>query len=132
MREHFQRGGRFLAAGAVGFVVDATVFSLLTAYVIPMPRVTRAISIACAIAITFMLSRHYVFEGARNLTIRRSLPRYLLSQSLGLTINYGSFSVLIGLLDGRIGTAIAFVLSTAAGGIVNYLGAHFFAFKGRH
>lgn len=132
MREHFQRGGRFLAAGAVGFVVDATVFSVLTAFVIPMPRVTRAISIACAIAITFMLSRHYVFEGARNLTIRHSLPRYLLSQSFGLTVNYGSFSVLIGLLDGRIGTVIAFGLSTAAGGIVNYLGAHFFAFKGRH
>ncbi|MEM6912961.1 MAG: GtrA family protein [Pseudomonadota bacterium] len=132
MKDHFQRGGRFLVAGAVGFVVDVAVFSVLTAFILPLPRITRLISIAAAIAVTFTLSRHYVFEGARNLSIRSSLPRYILSQSFGLFINYGSFSILITYLSGTLGTGTALVASTAMGGIVNYLGAHFFAFKERH
>ena len=132
MKDHVPRGGRFMVSGAAGFVVDVTIFTLLTGFVLPMPRVTRAISIAAAITITFTLGRHYVFEGAQRLSIGQSLPRYLVSQSLGLAINYGSFSILIGFLDGRVGTAIALVTSTAMGGVDNYLGAHFFAFKGRH
>ncbi|MEM9810890.1 MAG: GtrA family protein [Pseudomonadota bacterium] len=122
-------GKRFLLAGAAGFVVDASMFGLLTYVFGAFPLTNRALSIAAAISVTFVLSRHFVFHGAKDVALTRSLPRYLLSQSLGLSINYATFGLLIGILNGALGTTIALFGSTALGAMVNYLGARFFAFR---
>ena len=110
-------------------MVDASVFGLLSYLLGPFPLLNRALSIAAAISVTFVLSRYFVFHGARDVAITRSLPRYLLSQSLGLSINYGTFGILVGILEGPLGTAVALFSSAALGGIMNYIGARFFAFR---
>lgn len=79
---------RFLLAGGIGFLVDAAVLALLLALTPLDPFSARLVSIAVALATTWMLNRHMTFgpssrplavEGARygGVGVTTSIVNYL-------------------------------------------------------
>lgn len=91
------RVARFLVVGAVGFLADAGMLALLTAWLGIGPLLARIGSIAFALGVTWMLNRHVTFgpsrraialEGARygGVGIGTSLINYSVYSGLMLAI----------------------------------------------
>lgn len=88
---------RFLAVGAVGFVVDVGVLALLI-YGLGYGQAggglvgSRVVSFFAAIAVTFLLNARYTFGAS----IRRArLSRYVVIQVLGALLNIGTYTFLV-------------------------------------
>lgn len=87
MRKSF---GRFLIVGSIGFLVDATIFTLIL-QVAASPHFARLAAFVIAVCVTFGLNRRYTFADRDN----GSLWRYGVVQSIGAGINMAVFSTII-------------------------------------
>jgi len=87
MPQHFYRFG---AVGAVGFVVDASAFTLLQS-AWHAPHLARLGAFLVAVAMTFILNRRYTFKAR---TKSRPLV-YLIGQTVSLIVNMSVFSLII-------------------------------------
>ncbi|MFP6817315.1 MAG: GtrA family protein [Pseudomonadales bacterium] len=124
VRTHFRRQIlRYLQVGFAGFVADISVLALLI-YGFDFGDtdaglvVSRVVSFLAAITVTFLLNAGYTFGAS----VRESnFTRYVLIQSLGATINVGSYSVLV--LVGPLNDAplLALVIGSAAATTSNFI-----------
>lgn len=90
---------QFAAAGATGFMVDATVLSLLTSLAGWQPLRARLLSFLSAVTITWLLNRRYAFADQRaRRHVSWEYSRYLLVQILGAMLNYLVFALVLVLL----------------------------------
>jgi putative flippase GtrA len=119
----------FLSVGALGFLLDVSVFQVLFMFGYG-PIASRIVSAGAAITLTWYLNRRHVFRTAQ---ISRSGPeyaRYVVSQSGGLAVN---FAVYLALLDGVQVLREVPVLALCGGALVaitfNFLGARYWAFR---
>lgn len=108
----------FVASGGIGFVVDAGVLWLGLAAGLP-PWAARIPSFLCAVVATWLLNRRLTFASAAAPSVPEFL-RYLQAMLLGVSVNYATFLAVLSAGGGPLGALIA---ASAAGMVVNYLGA---------
>jgi putative flippase GtrA len=90
------RWSSFATVGAVGFVVDATLLSLLV-HIAAWPHYgARAVSFAAAVTFTWYGNRQWVFARTNNATFEYGA--YFGVQSVGAIINLGTYASLIAVL----------------------------------
>lgn len=110
----------FLAAGAIGFIIDAVFFFILLQGIGVSILWSRVIASCFAIFITWLLNRSYAFRGARVGTILSEFGRYLLASFLGASANL-IVLLLVASQDAVAYHIPAYILGAGAGLIVNYV-----------
>ena len=114
------RFGPFLAVGALGFAIDATILTILVSGLGWSSYSARAVSFGAAVTATWLCNRRWVFEKTPH--ARKEYGAYLLTQVVGATINLGGFALLIELIPRLVPTP---VVPLAGGGVLallfNYL-----------
>lgn len=120
---------RFGAVGAVGFVVDGGLLWVLTASGTDA-YLARAISFPVAVVVTWALNRNWTFRATKGIqTRRREFSRYFGVQAIGSLTNYAIYASWIAALGASQAMILTgFVIGSAIGAIVNFLGARHFAF----
>jgi putative flippase GtrA len=120
---------RFCVVGGVGFLVDAGMLELLVSMGIDT-LAARILSIIVALHVTYVLHTHYTFNAARTW---RNWRGFLLSNSIGATVNYGTFFLLLLALEGStpvLQRQIAILGGTAIALVLNYWMNRRFVFGG--
>jgi len=104
--------------GAAGFFVDAAALYAAMHYAGANPYVGRLISYLLAASFTWALNRRYTFYAHRSSGKLLEWIRFLISNSFGGLLNYGTYAVLVAC----VGTVFAHpVLGVAAGSIAGLL-----------
>jgi len=90
------RFARFALVGGIGFVVDASVLTMLVNGLGHGHYVSRAASFSIAVSVTWWINRHWVFKaGAPS---RKEYTGYVIVQLLGAIINLGVYVLAIELI----------------------------------
>jgi putative flippase GtrA len=90
-----QQAGRFAAIGAIGFVVDGGILTLLhSAYDVDLVY-ARLVSFSVAVTLTWFLNRRHTFTAIRNDRAGREWSRYAAVNGTGALLNLGIFLWLI-------------------------------------
>ncbi len=119
----------FLSVGALGFLLDVSVFQAL--FMLGYgPIAARIVSSGAAITLTWYLNRRHVFRTAQKSRSGPEYARYVLIQSGGLAVNFG---VYLALLNSMQVLREVPVLALCGGALVaitfNFLGARYWAFR---
>ena len=122
---------RFGATGVAGFAVDAGLTAALMAAGLPT-LLARAIAIVIAVATTFLIHRHWTFQGAQARGAFRQAGGHIAVQTFSLTLNYGVFALLLGWATvWRDNPVLAVAAGSAVGMFVSYALSAAFVFKAR-
>jgi putative flippase GtrA len=116
------RFGPFVAVGAIGFAIDASILTALVSGFGWSHYAARAVSFAAAVTATWLCNRRWVFEKTPD--ARKEYGTYLVTQIVGATINLGGFALLIELFPAL---ARIPVVPLAGGGILALLFNYFAA-----
>ncbi len=123
-----QRFFRFALVGGLGFIVDATVLTLLVNGMGYGHYVSRAVSFTLAVTVTWLVNRRWVFQAGT--PTRREYSGYFVVQLIGAAINLGVYVLIIELVPPL---AAIPVLPLAAGAAVallsNFLLARRFVYQ---
>jgi putative flippase GtrA len=85
-RKEGKRFVKFLGVGAVGFVVDATVFFIFTNLLHVHALLAQVFSFTAAVVSNFTLNRHWTYPESRSKSIRRQLTQFTLVNLAGLGV----------------------------------------------
>lgn len=89
-----RRFAKFAIVGAIGTVVDYSIFNLF-AYVVGLEEVVaQGISFTAAVASNFILNRAWTFRDSRSKQLRVQLAQYVLVNAVGLLIRTPIFAFL--------------------------------------
>jgi len=86
---------RFGIIGTIGFGVDAFILMIGVNIFLLSIEVSRIISFLCAVFVTWLLNRTFVFNINKEFSKKKEYILYLIIQSIGALLNYGIFIVLI-------------------------------------
>ncbi len=119
----------FLSVGALGFLLDVSVFQTL--FIFGYGAIAaRIVSAGAAITLAWYRSRRHVFRTAQTSRSGPEYARYLLVQTAGLAVNFGVF---LALLSGVQVLREVPVIALCGGALVaitfNFLGARYWAFR---
>jgi putative flippase GtrA len=122
---------RFAVVGATGFFVDAALLSVLISQGLGVYS-ARLASFPAAVTWTWLLNRLWGFRDDRTHRATREWARYVAVQTFGALVNFLVYSVLLAsIFNERTELAIyALAAGSAAGMIVNYVGAAALVFVG--
>ncbi|GAD79128.1 GtrA family protein [Vibrio ezurae] len=119
---------RFAKVGALGFVVDLSVFSILLYWIGLPTMVSRVIAFVVAASCTWLGNRVYTFESRGNHFVQ--WKRFFISACLSMLPNLLVFkSILLSLGENHFTHALAFVCGVGAGFMGNYLLSSRWVFK---
>jgi len=121
----------FIVVGAVGFVTDALVLTLLASVFGINVYLARVLSFVPATLVTWLLNRSWAFRAtAAPVDARqREYLKYFVVQTGGVLINFAIFSLLLVLLPAlKQYPVIPLAVGSAFGLIVNYTGARLWVF----
>ena len=123
---------RFIAIGALGFCVDAGLLALLIASGSGL-YTARLVSFPAAVTVTWYLNRIWTFRGNATDRPAREYFTYLAVQGVAALANFLVYAALLRwLLGERAEMAVpALAIGSAAGLVINYLGARTIVFVGR-
>ncbi len=93
-----QRLPKFAVVGAIGFLIDAAILTLLMNGFGFGPYGARAVSFATAVTATWYLNRRWVFSQNATRINGREYTSYMVVQFAGATINLMVFILIIELL----------------------------------
>lgn len=93
-RKEASRFAKFLVVGAIGFVVDATVFNVLVHAVNLPVIVAQAFSFCAALLSNFTLNRYWTYPDSRSKPIRHQLLQFALINLVGLLIRTGVIALI--------------------------------------
>ncbi|MEO1136047.1 MAG: GtrA family protein [Pseudomonadota bacterium] len=120
---------RFSATGAIGFGVDASILYLLVASAAD-PYLSRILSFAAAVTITWIINRSWTFRSTENTTNNNRYLRYLLVQLTAVSVNYAFYAAVLSLIPATPANAVfALAVGSIFGLAVNFAGARAFVFK---
>ena len=92
-RKEGKRFAKFMVVGAIGFVVDATVFNVC-AHLFNLPQiVAQSFSFAAAIVSNFTWNRYWTYPDSRTKSVRRQLAQFTLVNAIGLAIRTVVFAL---------------------------------------
>lgn len=120
---------RFCVVGGTGFVVDAGILEMFCHYGVSAP-IARAVSIAVALQVTFLLHGFYTFKTRGGFSRQRWL-QFMLFNLVGAALNYGTFLLvlMLPLLEEPLPHRyLALVMGTAVGLVFNYTSNRRFVF----
>lgn len=124
---------KFAVVGVVGFCVDAGVLYVLVrlgwnAYA------ARLFSFPLAVTATWYLNAHWTFdESSRSRSRGAQYARYVGVQTVGALTNYACYAVVLRYLPASAeGAVVALAIGSAAGLVVNFVGARLLVFRSGH
>lgn len=122
----------FCVSGGLAFAVDAGLTQAWVSLVGLDPWSARALSFPVAVTCTWLFNRHFTFRVRRELPLWREWLVYVGTQLGGLSVNLGSYALLVGVsaMAAR-WPALAVAVGSVAGLLVNFFGAKHVAFKAR-
>jgi putative flippase GtrA len=121
----------FLAAGAIGFLVDASILATLVHSFGWGDYTARIVSFSGAVTVTWYLNRRFAFAGTRTANRRREYTRYLGVQFAGMLVNFIVYSVCIAAsptMDRW--PVLALAVGSAVALLFNFAGSRIFVFTG--
>ena len=126
------QAAKFAVIGAIGFVVDGGVLSLLNGlFELDLIR-SRLISFLIAVTVTWLLNRYHTFSERRDRRATREWGRYLARNGTGALLNMGIFFWLIYRFEWMTAWPIAALAVAAPIALVfNFLGSKHIAFQQR-
>ncbi|MCB1865253.1 MAG: GtrA family protein [Chromatiales bacterium] len=129
-RERVRRWLRFGAVGATGFLIEASLITLLVHGLGWGPYQARMISFPIAVSVTWYLNRTFTFADLAGGCRKREYGRYVLVNTVGAGTNLSVYAIAVA-LSGQIARwpVLGLVLGAGAGMFINYLGARHFAFR---
>lgn len=122
----------FVGVGALGFLVDAVLFLVLTKACCSWPILwARAVSATCSITTTWALNRRVTFADRKSPDKAGEYLRYVVAQIVGLSVNLGIFSLCL-LTEPRLKRfpIVALAIGAAAALVFNFVMARTMAFRG--
>lgn len=124
---------RFLAVGALGFIVDFSVLYLAVNAAGTGPLAGRLISFIVAATVTWKANRHFTFastETAAPGAAARQWLRYLSTTAVGGAINIGVYQMWLAMTNhGNVNLFLAVVAGSAAALIVNFSLSKYVVFR---
>ena len=124
------QAGRFAAIGAIGFVFDGGILTVLDSVYGINLFYARLVSFSVAVTVTWYLNRHLTFVGGARNRPGREWGRYAVVQSIGALLNMGIFFWLIIAFEALAEWPViplAFAASIAL--IFNFFGSRHIAFR---
>ncbi len=89
------QAGRFIIVGAIGFVVDGGILTLLHSLYDFSLLHARLMSFAAAVTVTWYLNRHHTFSASKDALAIHELSRYAVVNGIGALLNLGLFLWLV-------------------------------------
>jgi putative flippase GtrA len=86
---------RFLCVGAIGFVIDASILSMLIFDFGWGHYVSRVVSFGVAVPFSWLLNRMWTFKGAATNNPKREYTIYMTIQATGALLNFAIYSTCI-------------------------------------
>ena len=115
---------RYCAVGAVGFIADAAALLLLIHGTAMNPLLARVFSFTLAVMLTFLLNKHWTFEGKIKRGMIASFATYLGVQGIGFACNVAIFAIAILVLPPPFNAPLySLAIASAIALAVNYGGA---------
>ena len=124
----FLRLASFAVAGGTGFIVDASVLTLLMKFTPLGPFSARIFAIAAAMATTYAINRTVTF-GKSDRHVVHEGARYGFVALIGAGLNYAIYSALLLAAPETITPLVALVIAGAIVTVFSYLGYSRFVFK---
>jgi putative flippase GtrA len=119
---------RFALVGGVGFIVDATVLTLMVNGLGYGHYVSRAVSFTLAVTVTWLLNRRWVFQAGS--PTGREYSGYFAVQLLGAFINLGVYVLVIELVPVLAAIPVVpLAIGSAVAMFSNFLLARRFVFR---
>lgn len=118
----------FAVAGGSGFVVDATVLTLLMKLTPLGPYSARIFAIAAAMTTTFLINRTVTFGKSGRHVVHEG-ARYGFVALIGAGLNYAIYSALLLAMPGVITPLMALVIAVGVVTVFSYLGYSRFVFN---
>ena len=112
----------FGVAGVVGYVVDATITTLLESYL--GVYFARVPSFLAAATTTWLINRTFTFgaHSSHHTSIIKEYFHYLSLMVVGLAVNYAAYAISITVLQGgRYAVLICVAIGSLAGLLVNFV-----------
>ncbi len=126
----FRRLPGFVVVGAIGFIVDAAILTVLMTGFSFDHYSARAISFTAAVTITWYLNRRWVFNRRNVPMTGREYSAYVLVQIIGAIINLVIFVIVIELVPGLATVpVIPLAIGAVAGLLFNFTASNFFVFR---
>jgi putative flippase GtrA len=121
----------FVGVGALGFLVDASLFVALTSSCCGWSIAwARATSATCSITTTWALNRRLTFADRRSANKGGEYLRYVFGQVIGLGVNLGTFTLCLLLVPQLKRTPLgALAIGAAAALLFNFMLARTVAFR---
>ncbi len=90
-----QQAGRFIIVGALGFLVDAGILTILHSIFEFSLVQARLCSFAAAVTVTWYLNRQHTFADRKDIRAVHEWGRYAVVNSIGALLNLGIFLLLV-------------------------------------
>lgn len=119
----------FAIAGAIGFLVDVSIFLLFKEYL--GLYISRGISFFCAVFSTWIFNKLLTFKGrVSGYSLFRELCAYFAAMLIGGSVNYIVYAVLISFISFfAVHPVLAIAAGSSAGMILNWVSSHFLIFR---
>ena len=89
------QAGRFIVVGAIGFVVDGGILTLLHSLYDFSLLHARLVSFAAAVTVTWYLNRQHTFGASKDALAIHEWSRYAVVNGIGALLNLGLFLWLV-------------------------------------
>ena len=122
----------FAGIGAVGFLIDASILTVLSISLGVNLYGARVVSFMCASFATWALNRKYNFSinDAKDQYRRPQYIRYVAVQTCGALINFGVFSFVLQIIPKLQSFPVApLAIGSCAAFAFNFLGARFWVYR---
>lgn len=121
----------FIIVGGIGFIIDASILSILVHGYGWGDYTARIVSFAVAVTATWYLNRRYVFYARKTPDRHREFSRYLAVQLTGMAINFLAYSLCIATVEIMDRWPVmALAVGSTVALFFNFMGARIFVFHG--
>lgn len=125
------RFARFVAAGGIGFLIEALILTWLAQGKGMDIYAARAVSFTVAVTATWAINRNFAFAGLARERRGREYSAYFLVQVVGAVINLGVFAAAIALWPGlRSVPVVPLAMGAAVALVFNFLASRTWVFRG--
>jgi putative flippase GtrA len=126
----YQKLLRFACVGTVGFLIDASVLTLLSTQWGINLYASRVVSFAAASLATWLLNRRFTFSAVQGQSKKAEYVRYMTVQSVGSLANLGVFVIFVSAFSwlARV-PMIPLAVGSAVGLLVNFVGSKKWVFR---
>ncbi len=124
------QAGRFIVVGAIGFVVDGGILTLLHSLYDFSLLHARLVSFAAAVTATWYLNRQHTFRASKDAQAIHEWGRYAVVNSIGALLNLGLFLWLVYQFSVLAAWPIVpLAMASAVALVVNFFASRHLAFR---